>query len=289
MKTKLSESHHARVCSLSAVVASLLLGQVVTSQAQSPVGSWDCISSGGGQSGLLMLNLNPDNSLDGATLLAPSKTSSGSSGRNIGGDTGRGTDSTGTNTQVKTFIFGFGTLTGQWNLDSKSNVIGFFSYDVVDPSSSNTTLNTVSFTGKAVPGKRLTLVGSTTFGKISIRGIPFATVTNVSGGDFDGSSWFGTKTSGGIGYQEFFQLTTVSPNIYGMDGQGPGYTYSFADSTCMISQQKKIGFAIVETINGTNTTLRASVGSFKNGSTVSAKTKGIISPDKTIKFDATKY
>ena len=140
--------------------------------------------------------------------------------------------------------------------------------------------NAISFVGKAVAGKRLTLVSSTSFGKVNYTGIPAVALT-----DFSGSSWSGMKRSNGQFFVEFFNMSSPGdasyPNIYPVSGAGPGYSLQ---GHAMISAQKKIGFSV-----RANGVLRASVGSFnlnaRNG-TAKATTKGIEQPGSAINFNA---
>ena len=148
---------------------------------------------------------------------------------------------------------------------------------VVVPTAAEIT-NTVSFKGTVTPGKRLTLVAVSSYGKVTFNGVPYkTTLTDLTG------NWYGTKTAGGPAVTEFFTLAPSSvPNVYFMDGQGPGYSYN--NGVCVLSAQKKIGFNVLEG----GETLRATYGSFavKKGIPTAA-TKGIIeSSGSTAKFDA---
>jgi hypothetical protein len=140
--------------------------------------------------------------------------------------------------------------------------------------------NAVSFTGTVVSGKRLTLVASSSFGKVTYTGVPLKTsLTDLTG------NWYGNKKQGGQSSIEFFNLTASStPNIYFMDGQGPGYAYT--NGICVLSARNKIGFSLAE--GGTD--LRATFGSFQiKNSVPTAHTKGILgSSDAAISFDAAK-
>ena len=142
--------------------------------------------------------------------------------------------------------------------------------------------NSISFQGKAAAGKRLSLVASTSFGRVTYRGVPFrTTLPDISG------NWYGTKKQQGQSFLEFFDLTpSTFPNIYYMDGHGPAYTYT--NGMCMVSAQKKIGFALLES-DGTNTTLRATFGGFNSNSrNTKGNTKGVIDPGTRIHFKAAK-
>lgn len=272
------------------LAGAFLAGSLMASSAQvnSPVGDWDIVMSGSRQSGLLMLHFEPlvgnVGVVDGYAIFSSSpKTSSSTDGRPGSTDPDRGgTGSTSTNTIVGSTnvnVFGFSYLTGQWGYDSSGKVVGYYSDSLT---------NAFNFNGKVVANQRLTMVALTPIGKVAMRGVPLVPVT-TGGLDFDQSSWYGTQSSGDQNYQEFFKLNTLGTNLYGLDGQGPTYDYYPGSSFCIISQQKKIGFSVFQTTGGTNGLLRASIGSFKNGSTVKANTKGVIEPDSKMKFSATKF
>jgi hypothetical protein len=101
----------------------------------------------------------------------------------------------------------------------------------------NAITNQLSFVGTVVPGKRLTLVVSSPAGKVTFSGVPNVPLTDISG------NWYGSERVGQLWYTEFFTLTpsTLGPNIYAVDGSGPGYTYS---GMAMLSPQKKLGFSL---------------------------------------------
>jgi hypothetical protein len=141
--------------------------------------------------------------------------------------------------------------------------------------------NNVSFIGKIVMNKRITLTGTSTFGKFTVTGVPLQPVRIVSGLPIDGPFlWTGTKSQDGIRLAEEFSLTdTGIPNLYGMTGQGPSYSYGPTNSFCMISAKKRIAFSVSEAqLNGTPNELqisRATVGTFRNtGKAIGAKTVG---------------
>jgi len=130
--------------------------------------------------------------------------------------------------------------------------------------------NNVSFVGKVVMNKRITLVGTSTFGKFTIRGVPLQPVNIVSGLPIDGPFfWTGVVSHDGVKLAEEFNLTdTGIPNLFGMTGQGPSYSYGPTNSFCMISRNKRIAFAVSEAqVNGSPNELavsRASIGRFTN-------------------------
>ncbi len=282
---------------LGGAVATIVLAHAcaLTSQAQpvSPEGTWDMVSSGGGQKGIAYITFTTSTDENGRFLFSVSqlqtttikKPSSEATAIRSSGDVSRSgsTSSTTTTTQTNTALFGFyHTDNGVWGYDNLGRVVGSFTEPVIDQA--GITTNAISFVGKVVPGKRLTLVASTSFGKVSYRGTPFVSMPDLSG------SWSGFKTQNGQSFLEFLTLTPSGiPNIYTVDGQGPGYIYSSPVSVCMVSSHKQIGFSVVE-IGGSNTNglLRATLGSFVNSkSMIGAKTKGIIEPGTNVRFNAT--
>ncbi len=153
--------------------------------------------------------------------------------------------------------------------------------------------NNVSFIGKVVPGKRLTMVGSSAFGKFTIQGVPLAPV--VTPLPVDGFFWTGTVTQNGFKYVEEFSLISQGiPNYFGMNGQGPSYTYDPLSTVCLISQKKRIGFSVFEIPFGAGTngeitaTLRGTVGTLKSTTKViGTKSLGCSTADPNIiEFDA---
>jgi len=153
--------------------------------------------------------------------------------------------------------------------------------------------NNVSFLGKVVPGKRLTMVGSSAYGKFTIRGIPLQPI--VTSLPVDGFFWTGTKTQNNFKYIEQFSLVNMGiPNFFGMIGQGPSYTYDPLGTICLISRQNRIGFSVVEIPYGAGTNgvitanFRGTVGKLTNKTRViGGKTVGASTADPNlIEFDA---
>jgi hypothetical protein len=155
--------------------------------------------------------------------------------------------------------------------------------------------NNISFTGTSRLGRSLTLMCSTTFGRVVYRGKPTAVAPDPTG------PWFGTKHANGQLFNEFFDVQSFAfsnpfpidfpdianfPNIYFTeDGAGPGYTFN---GIVMVSKaQKKIGFSFVENPDAPVTTLRATIGSLKASKKgISGKTKGIEELLTPITFNA---
>jgi hypothetical protein len=96
--------------------------------------------------------------------------------------------------------------------------------------------NQISFTGKAVPGQRLTLNLQTPSGIVTARGVLPTPLANAAG------QWYGRKQNQGLTFYEFFNVSTNDPlrNRYFVDGTGPGYTLS---GSMIISRQKRFGIA----------------------------------------------
>ena len=130
--------------------------------------------------------------------------------------------------------------------------------------------NNVSFVGKVVMNRRITLTGNSTFGKFTITGVPLQPIRIVSGLPIDGPFfWTGIVSHDGVKLAEEFNLIdTGIPNLFGMTGQGPSYSYGPTNSFCMISRNKRIAFSVSEAqLNGKASDLnvsRASVGPFIN-------------------------
>lgn len=153
--------------------------------------------------------------------------------------------------------------------------------------------NNVSFVGK-VTSKRITLTGTSSYGKFTITGVPLNPVTIKSGLPIDGQYlWTGTKSQDGFKLAEQFTLVdTGIANLYGMIGQGPSYSYGPTNSFCMISANKKIAFVVSEAqVNGAPNSLefsRASIGNFINTkNAIGGKTLGDSAENlNLIEFDA---
>jgi hypothetical protein len=260
-----------------------------------PTGTvWDCVLSGGGQKGIAFITFADDQSFSGYQILAFSPPGTRSiDGRNLGGGIGRHVELNG-NTGG-TNLFGFDQFEGPWAYDANGRVIGNFGQVIGGEDPAAGTTNTVSFVAKVVPGKRLTLVASTSNGKVTYHGVPYSgTMPSLNG------SWYGIKQSKGQSYAEFYTFTSVAdfnpfgdshpdlsnyPGIYyTSDGQGGGYdVVGFS----MLSSQKKIAFTFQNyTGDVTNGVLNASFGSFSASSTgaLKASTAGIQEPDAPIHY-----
>ena len=242
-----------------------------------PTGTvWDCVLSGSGQKGIAFITFASDQSFSGYQILSSSpKNSQDFDGRNLGGDIGRDVEIDG-GTNSKAHVFGFDQFGGPWAYDAQGRVIGNFVQVVGgEGDSADNITNSVSFSAKVVPGKRLTLVASTSNGKLTYKGVPYkATMPSLNG------DWYGTKQANGQTFTEFYSFTSMGdsnpfedgypdladyPGIYyTFDGQGPGYeVVGFS----MLSSQKKIAFTFQNYAGGgTNGVLNASFGSFSTSS-----------------------
>jgi hypothetical protein len=139
MKTFLKKLIRASLSPKGLTMAALLVaGSVQTSQAGSAdpsAGSsftWDLSSHGAGQRGIALITFSndltsfpPRGTFRGYQMLAsvPPNTNASTSLR--GGSTGRGSSSG--SSQPKTFVFGFGSIDGTWQFNSKGQIVGFFS------------------------------------------------------------------------------------------------------------------------------------------------------------------
>lgn len=151
--------------------------------------------------------------------------------------------------------------------------------------------NIVSFTGTAAGSKHLTLLCTTSFGKVTFKGVEATKSVDLSG------NWIGTRSIDGHAANEFFSLVSFQndnpfpsdfpdiadfPNLFfTTNGLGAGYTFT---GVAMVSQQKQVGFAFINDSGA----MRAMMGGLKPtkfGTT--AKTKGIEEPLKLVDFTAT--
>ena len=281
------------LCGFTASVATNAQAQTLTP----PTGTvWDCVLSGSGQKGIAFITFASDQSFSGYQILSATPKSKASlDARNPGGDIGRDVEIE--DSKGRTNLFGFDQVQGPWAYDAQGKVIGNWSMvSGNDSNSTNSVTNSVSFVAKVVPGIRLTLVASTSNGKVTYKGVPYTgTMPSLSG------SWYGTKQVKQQSFTEFYTFVSMAdfnpfeagypdlsgyPGIYyTFDGTGPGYdVVGFS----MVSSQKKIAFTFQSYAGGgTNGVLNASFGSFGASSTgaLKAKTTGVESPDTTIRYN----
>jgi hypothetical protein len=134
--------------------------------------------------------------------------------------------------------------------------------------------NAVSFVGTVVPGKKITLKGTTPFGNTMYQGVPAQSLLDISG------SYYGTRRKSGVDNLEFFTLTPsfLAPNVYDVALVGPGYQYH---GISILSSKKRISFSLgLDPAVPTNqvTVVRAVTGPF-NPKKISAKTVGWDQPE----------
>lgn len=268
------------------LAAAVAIGMASEAQAQkSPVGTWEFLITGSQGVGIAYLTFNSDYSFSGQELLTTKKKKASEDIARGGEDVGRyPTSGSSTNSSKSTTnLFGFGGVKGPWIYDAKGRVTGYFVEEVAVTGSTNVVYNSVAFTAKVVPGKRMTLAASTPNGKVTYSGVPISgSLPKLTG------SWNGTKKEGKQTFVELFDLfpDVTGPYLFNMTGTGAGYTF---DGVAMVSARKKIGFTSIVTPEGsTNTILRSVVGTF-NPRKSQAKTKGAELGTGSISFDASRY
>jgi hypothetical protein len=302
----------------------LLVNPVINCQAQNtPVNTtWDCVMSGPRQ-GIAYITFS-DLTFTGYEVLVPKGSKNSSGSIDLRGNGSRGDTSDSSTNTPNTQLFGAAPIDGQWGFDIQGRIIGSFAeaqpescitnaipvatngtglfglegeYSVEYPDGTNTVTifytnqvtcsgmnNAISFVGKVVTGKRLTLVCSTSFGKVVYRGVPAVTLSNLNG------NWYGIKNQNHQSFVEFFTASdsvlpgAIPTTTYDIAGNGPGYSYS---GIALLSSQKK--FALVAGINPDGQVLRAVYGSF-NLKNMSTKTRGWEQPEgifgNPVRFDA---
>ena len=154
--------------------------------------------------------------------------------------------------------------------------------------------NAISFVGRVVPGRRLTLICTTPFGRTVYQGVPAKVLPDISG------DWYGTKTQARIAYQELpITLSPTSdpsllqfPNVYDVVGAGPGYSYH---GNAVLSSRSRISFVFgMDPPLPTDpvTVVRAVTGPF-NARRIIALTRGYDQPGgiftNPVSFKATRF
>lgn len=233
------------------------VASVCSAQPKSPAGIWDCVVSGAhNQKGVAYIEFSTNNPVVNEfaiiAITAPTRHARQSGGRGDGGSD-RNPGGSGSGTGITNgFLFGSTITIGSWSFNQNGDVVGFYA----DPVGESGT-NMVSFTAKVVPGKRLTLLANNswgTVGKLTFRGVPLKTVTNISG------QWFGDLKVDKMTTFELFTLEDLGAGIndYLVTGSGPGYT---TEGICLLSSQKKIAINVTET-SALGEIVRTTVGSF---------------------------
>lgn len=265
---------------LSGLAAGLCLAAASTALAQfaSPVGTWDFVINGKAN-GVAFITFESDYSLSGIEIIAPKGQSSPDpvSGSRYIVEPGRYPDtSTSTNNLSSTnVLYGTYTLKGWWTFDSTGKIVGNF--PEIGYRSDGTTVsgvtNSVQFTAKVKPGKKLTLLGSSGIGKVNYLGVPLTSSTDLSG------SWVGETKRGG---QNFYESMDVFPyDAFSFAVLGTGATYDFA-GRALVSQQKKLALHTYWTTS-TESVVRVVVGSYNSGKSIGSL-KGIEDPNFSVKL-----
>ncbi len=253
------------------------------------VAGWDCTVTGpNGQSGIMFINFTTNLDAYGNftfnNLLFQTKVTPGSLTTN---PRGSGSDSRGDTPSSTGFtnLYQLTAQSGSWIQDTQhSTVYGFFIELSPAASGTNYITNQVSFVAKITANKRFTAMYSSSLGGSGkYSGVPIKTnLVDLSG------SWLGTEKLGGVSSYEFFTLTPYLgygfPNVYNINGSGPGYSLS-GGSRCLLSVSKKIGFVDIKSTSPTNFSLRITAGTLTGGSTAPASsTKGLASPGTNVSY-----
>jgi len=264
-----------------ALTASLLVAGSGAAVAQyvSPVGTWDVVISGRAK-GVAFLTFNSDYTISGIEMIAPAgkvDDTSSSDLRYPGGEPGRHPDpnpdspSTVSSTNV---LYGTYDIDGRWTYDANGKIVGFFPEIGSRGSGTNSAgvTNSVNFTAKVTPGKRISLVGSSGIGKVNYRGIPFTSVPDFSG------SWLGQTKRGSQTFYELFDASAY--DLFSFDIFGTGPTYEF-EGVALVSAQKRIGMHTAWTTS--DPVVRVVVGSY-NPAKSRGDMKGIEDPKLKVRL-----
>jgi hypothetical protein len=255
--------------------------------ASDPVGTWDVAISGSRQ-GLAVMQFNDDGSFTMFEIIVPRKVSSSShdTGDRSGPDN-RNDEGLPPSTITFTNLFGEEAINnGRWSFDVNGRVVGTFgetlaevctpeTFTVVTTSNfdnstyfiTNTVTitncvgitNGVSFTGTAVPGKRLTLSGRAFGRPVVFSGLPLLVLTNASG-DYNGARIVGGETSFEFLTLSVSSLDPLSNVIYDVHGASGGYSYTSPGGHALISRRGRVAFSIPFDPDGN--IRRATVGGF---------------------------
>lgn len=245
--------------------------------------TWDCIFGGNTETGISYITFFSDFTFSGFEVIAPkpgvfntnAPIDTGRGGSGIGRNTGSGGSTSGV---TNAFLYGFGSFDGNWTTNINGNIIGSFERETANGNEA------VSFVGKATYGKvaRLTLVATTPEGKLSYRGVlsPPATAPELAG------NWYAYATANGESVLEMFTLSdSGTPGLFDLVGSGPNYSTS---GECVISSQRRIGFASLLDSGGSTNILRATVGSYSDTArAITTKTSGAQDPGVQARFQAT--
>jgi hypothetical protein len=272
-------------CRNAAFTAALLMFGSVTQLCHgattgSPIGTWDFVMNGA-ENGVAFITFSSDYTFTGVQIIAPRKPTVLTStpaevtiGRYTGEPVGRtaetnavveppSTNSTGSSKNVLYGFYAFeppgSPLGGRWTYDAAGRVIGSWGEigQRFDGAVTNTVTNSVSFAALVVPGKRMTMTGSSGVGTVTFQGVPFTPVPDISGG------WYGQTTREGQKFYEFIDISvrTAGPfPSFTVTGDGPTYAFN---GIALVSSQKRIAFHTTWTTPTNTTIARAVAGQFK--------------------------
>lgn len=292
----------------SAIIAlgAVLIATPLPAQWASPEGTvWDCTITGPkGQQGLAFITFAGTRFSGYQLLSARVRPAAKPDERSFFENNGRGGIDLGETNQsangsstgmTNHYLVGFSQVAGPWFFDNRGRILGNFVEVVTDAAGEPSRTNGVSFVGKLVPGKRLTLVAATATGKYTYNCAPYREMPDIGG------HWYASKGLGKSQANEFFTITSFAqenplsgfypdlgnyPGIYWtVDGQGAGYdTRGFA----LVSSKKQAGFALQSSAWGsTNSVRSAAIGNLsktKDGYRVNAV--GVEEPYTAMKFNA---
>lgn len=250
--------------------------------ASSPVGTWDFVISGNRRCGTAYMEFDADGSIIGQELFAylpkpAQRTDPNPRLHTLTGTDPRTGELTGSHGVVGTNSFGGGSLAGLWGFDERGRTVGFLERYHVEVDSivtnvvttnmgvavtnsatvtvTNTITNSLSFTATVQPGKRMTLLQTDAEGRHTYIGLPFVTVSNLTG------SYIAVGTYDGVQRVEFFDLDAdvFPPNTFDLMGGGAGYIYG---GGAMLSRQKKLTLVHLRTSGPSPFLVTALGGSF---------------------------
>jgi hypothetical protein len=234
----------------------------------SPVGDWDFVISGG-KRGVAFITFSNDFSLSGYQITAPLAAKSSSVSINprtgrpdqsgVNPRTGVGPTATNTVTEV-TNSFGGALIWGNWALEAPGRIIGVYN-ELTSTIGQNGGLatNGVGFRGVVRTG-RMTLSRASDAGKLTLTGVPFTGVPDIS------ASYYGVGTKGKGLFAQFFTLSPALdfPNRFVVSkGVAPGFGF---EGSALLSVQNQLAVLFLQTdTNGVTSSLTALVGPINPG------------------------
>ncbi len=223
----------------SAVLSGLLLtAQAVLAQT-SPVGSWDVVLGGRYQRGLAQVSFQPDGTLNGVAVFTIQ-------GNHLFHTNG---------SYIYRHILGSAAVQGEWAQAGPNRITGFL--NLIGSGATAGETNGFSLSGVVRP-TRLNLLAHGPAGKVTLRGLPL-TETNLS--NLPGTNYVGRAQLRRVPFPltEIFAPTEVAPNLYSVDGGGPGYDFH---GTLLISRQRQAALYQERTAVVTGSDLAAFAGPF---------------------------